>query len=351
MAEFGVRLPAGGPLASPGAMARVARRSEALGYDAVWVHDFIVWTKLQERTHVSCGSVEAIEASGDDPPIFYESITNLAWLAGITERVRLGVAVLCIPYREPIATAKQIANLDLLSHGRLILGVGVGGAKTGNNQDFEILGVPRSDKWARTTEYVNVMKEIWTGERPSFTGQYVSFPPTDINPKPVQKPYPPIWGSGRLDKSMRVTAEVADGWLPSWIPADEYAAKAEELQQMTREAGRDVEMTIGNEVYACIAPTSQEARRKSERTIEVLHHGFGSNPPVELISRASLVGSPAEVLDRVGAFVAAGVSHFELKFIYHDIDDLLQQLQLFQEEVMPALTGREGAIDGAAAIR
>ena len=351
MAEFGVRLPAGGPLASPRAMQRVARRSEDLGYDAVWVHDFLVWTKLQERTHVSCGSVEAIEASGDDPPIFYESITNMAWLAGLTDRIRIGVAVLCIPYREPIATAKQIANIDLLSDGRLILGIGVGGAKTGNNQDFEVLGVPRADKWARTTEYINVMKEIWTKDKPGFDGQYVTFPETDINPKPVQKPFPPLWGSGRMAKSMQVTADVADGWLPSWIPPDEYPAKIDELQQMTRDAGRDVRMTIGDEIYACIAPTSEEAHRKSDRTIAVLHHGFGSNPPVELIARASLVGSPAEINSKIRQFVEAGVEHFELKFVYHTIDDLLDQLQLFREEVMPNFNQHMETRDGAPALR
>ena len=334
MVEFGIRLPAGGPLSSPEAMATIAKTGEDLDYDALWVHDFIVWTRLQDRTHVSTGAVEVVEAAGDAPPIFYESLTNLAYLAGVTSKPKLGVAVLCLPYREPIATAKQIANIDLLSHGRLILGIGVGGAKTGNNKDFEILGVPRADKWDRTKDYFRAMQAIWTQATPSHEGPYVSFPETDINPKPVQKPYPPAWGSGRMAKSMDVTAELATGWLPSWITADEYPQKTDELREMALSKGRAVDWTIGDEIYACIAPTSQEATARSDRTMEVLTKGFGSNPPTEQIRAASLIGSPAQLVDKIGRFVDAGVEHFELKFIYHSIPEYVDELELFRDQVM-----------------
>lgn len=315
-------------------MARAARRAEELGFDAVWVHDFIVWTKVQEQFHVSCGSVEIVKE--EDPPLFYESLTNLAWLAGITNRVKLGVAVLCVPYREPIATAKQIANIDLLSGGRLILGVGPGGAKEGHNKDFEVLRIPRREKWDRTREHLRVMEAIWTQDKPAFDGQWSCFEPTDVNPKPAQKPHPPLWGCGRMDKTLEVTAELCTGWIPSWILPSEYPVLSEKLQQLAHEHGRpDVDWVIADEIHGCIAPTHEAAVDKGRRTLEVFTHGFGSNPEQERIWNSSFVGDPDEVGERFQAFADAGVSDFELKFIYHTIDDLFDQMQLFAERVLP----------------
>src|SRR5690242_7102144 len=105
-ALFGVRLPCAGVLASPEAMVRVAREAESLGYDSVWVHDYLIWTKTLDREHLSCGSREAVEAAGDVPPVFFESLTNLAFIAGATNRIRMGTAILVLPYRNAIVTAK-----------------------------------------------------------------------------------------------------------------------------------------------------------------------------------------------------------------------------------------------------
>jgi len=340
-AEFGIRLPAGGPLASPRALGASAIRAEDLGYDAVWVHDFIVWTKMQDKLHVSCGAVEIVDE--ESPPLFLESLTNLAYLAGITKRVRLGIAVLCLPYRNPIVAAKQIANIDQLSNGRVILGVGPGGAKDGHNRDFEVLDIKRADKWAMTKEYIRVMQTIWTQEKPSFSGTYVSFEPTDINPKPVQKPHPPLWGpghiwkDGRPPRSLDITAELCTGWIPGYITSQEYPSRIEELKDMARLAGRgDVDFVIAFEVPACIAQTNAEADERSRRTLSVLPEGFQAHPSLDRIQAASLIGSPARMRERVGEFIEAGVTHFELKFIYQTVDNLLQQMELFAESVFPA---------------
>jgi len=333
--EFGVRVPAGGPLSSPKHMALAARAGEDLGFDALWVHDFIVWTRLQDKTHVSCGAAELFRE--EDPPLFYESLTNLAWLAGITSTVKLGVAVLCIPYREPVLAAKQITNIDQLSEGRLILGVGPGGAKDGNNRDFEVLGIPRAEKWARTKEYLRVMQEIWTDEKPSFQGgRWVNFEETDINPKPVQKPHPPLWGCGRMEKSMDITAELCTGWIPSFITPEEYPRLADWLRAKAREKGRgDIDFVIGNEIHGCIASTREEAEAKSRKTFGVFTEGFQTSPEIERLMKSSFCGSPGDVVEAFERFVKAGVTDFELKFIYHSIDDLLGQMKLFQEEVAP----------------
>jgi alkanesulfonate monooxygenase SsuD/methylene tetrahydromethanopterin reductase-like flavin-dependent oxidoreductase (luciferase family) len=341
-ADFGIRLPVGGPLANKADITRAAKRTEALGYDAIWVHDFIVWTHKQDQTHVSCGATELVHE--DTTPIFYESLTNLAYLAGITERVNLGVAVLCLPYRNPVVAAKQLANIDLLSDGRLILGVGPGGAKDGHNRDFEVLGIPRRDKWEMTKEYIRVMQEIWTSDKPSFSGRYVNFEPTDLNPKPVQKPHPPLWGPGHIWKdgkppsSLDITAELCTGWIPGFITPEEYPGRIRELKDMARAFGRgDVDFEIGNEIPACIAETDQLAIERSRKTLGVYTEGFQSHPDQERILASAMVGSAARLREKVLAFVEAGVDHFEIKFVYHSVDELIAQLELFAAEVIAAV--------------
>lgn len=337
--EFGVRLPVAGPLAGPAAIREVATRAEALGYDALWVHDFIAWTSFQDRHHVSCGSLEAVErADGDAPPQFFESITNLAFLSGITDRIRLGVAVLCLPFRNPIVAAKQVGCIDVLSEGRLILGIGVGAAKTTHNVDFEILGVSRVDKYERTKDYLRAMRTIWTEERPSYEGPFVRFPETQINPKPVQRPHPPIWVGGGGPKSVEIAAEFGTGWLPPWIPPEAYRERIEDLRRAAVAKGRgDVDFDIATEVYACIARTGEEARRVSARTLGVLPDGFADDATPSAIAAAGLVGSSDEIRDKLERYVAAGVRHYEMKFVYHTIDHLIEQLEQFASEVMPTL--------------
>lgn len=336
-AQFGVRLPVAGPLAGPEAIRTVAQGAERLGYDAVWVHDFIAWTDYQDRHHVSCGSVEAVEAApADYRPAFFESLTNLAFLAGITSRIRLGVAVLCLPFRDPIVAAKQVACIDVLSGGRVILGVGVGAAAVTHNVDFEVLGVPRGDKYVRTRDYFRAMREIWTSEKPAYTGKFVSFPETEIFPKPVQKPFPPVWVGGGGPRSVDIAAQFATGWIPPWIAPAEYPARIQGLRELAREKGRgDVDFTIATEVYVCVAPTDGAAWDKARRTLTVLPQGFAEDATPQAIEASGLVGSPATLRTKLGEYVDAGVTHYEMKFVYRDVPDLLEQLRLFGADVAP----------------
>lgn len=337
-AQFGVRLPVAGPLASVKAVTDVAQGAESMGYDALWVHDFIAWTDYQDRHHVSCGSVEAVEAAGPDyRPAFFESLTSLAFLSGITKTIRLGVAVLCLPFRNPIVTAKQVACIDVLSGGRLILGIGVGAAAVTHNVDFEVLGVPRDDKYIRTRDYFRAMRAIWTKEKPSHSGKFISFPETQIDPKPVQKPFPPVWVGGGGPKSVDIAAQFATGWIPPWIAPGEYPGRIKALEALAREKGRgDVDFTIATEVYVCVAKTHEDAWNKARRTLTVLPHGFAEDATPQAIEASGLVGSPSEVRDKLGQYVAAGVTHYEMKFIYRDVPDLLQQLRLFADDIFPA---------------
>lgn len=333
--EFGVRLPVAGPLASPSAAAEMAVRSEELGYDAVWVHDFIAWTTYQDQHHVSCGSVEALETS-DQPPLFMESLTNLAYLAGVTSSIRLGIAVLCLPYRNPIVAAKQVANIDFLSNGRLILGIGTGAPKSTNNVDFEVLGVERKTKYDVTRDYLRAMMEIWTSDHSSYSGEYISFPETEIFPKPVQTPYPPIWAGGHGPTAVDIVAEFCTGWIPPWIPPEEYPGRIDHIGELAREKGRgDVEFDIATEVYVCLDESSEKALANARKTLEVLPYGFDHTATPEAVAQAGLIGSPDQLNEKIGRYVEAGVNHYEMKLIYHTIDHLAEQLELFSKEVMP----------------
>jgi probable F420-dependent oxidoreductase len=314
-------------------MKTVAQRAEALDYDTVWVSDFIDWNRMQDRYHLSSGSAELVTET--QVPLYHEALTNLAWVAGLTERVRLGVAILCLPYRNPIVAAKQIANVDVLSGGRFLLGVGPGGSKSGHNRNFEVLGVPRSDKYPRMTDYMRAMLAIWTQKVSSYQGEFISFPETEFYPKPVQKPHPPIWGGGWAARSIDFLAEFCTGWVPGWVSAAEYPARIEEIRALARAKGRgDVDFVIGTEIFAAVDRTHERAYELSRRTFAALPLGFQTNPPEEKIRRSSLVGSAEEVREQVERFVKSGVRHFELKFIYHSIGHLLEQMELFRAEVM-----------------
>lgn len=328
--KFGIRLPVAGPLASPDHIRNAAVRAEGLGFASIWVHDFIGWTKEMDRHHVSCGAIELIK--DDTEPVMFETITNLAFLAGITDRITIGSAILCTPYRNPVVQAKQLACIDALSGGRLVVGAGVGALKR-IGLDFEVVGVPRGDKYERSYEYVELMREIWEQPYPNYDGEYVKLPQTEINPKPAQKPLP-IWFAGRGDKAWNIMTRLANGWIPTWVTADGYRDAVPRLREQLAENGRgDEPFTIAKECYAAIAPASEDARRSSRATFETFTKGFTVKTYEEAIASA-LLGSPDEILEQVADYRDAGVEHIEMKFIYHSEEHLAEQMQLFAETVM-----------------
>lgn len=336
MPEYGIRLPVVGPLASRSSVIETARRCERLGYHTVWLQDVICWSDYQNETHISSGSREALDAAGSHPPNFLEALTTLGFLAGVTETVRIGVAVLCLPYRSPIVAAKEIANIDFLSEGRLTLGIGTGAPKVIHNVDFEVLGVLRKTKYERTRDYLRAMITVWTQDEASYDGEFVSFEGAPIYPKPVQEPHPPIWYGGSGPTGVDVTAEFATGWISLWITPDEYPARIEDLKERARAKGRDVEFTVATEIMASIDSSVERARENAAQTLGILPEGYGTQrTDPEKVFQSSLVGSPASIGEQIVAYSEAGVDHFEMKFIYHSILHLNEQLDMFAEEVMP----------------
>jgi len=174
----------------------IARKADELGFDWLTVSEHIVMPQ------------EMVEIMG---PRYPEALSAAAFLAGATKRIRILPYVLVLPYRNPVVLAKQISTLDFLSGGRITLGTAAGHLE----KEFEILKVPFSERGAITDEYILAMKELWTSDSPSFQGRYVQFENIAFEPKPVQKPHPPILIGGNSRPAMRRAAKL-DGWLP-WL--------------------------------------------------------------------------------------------------------------------------------------
>jgi len=193
--KAGVNLINFGPSANPDSLRRWAQMTETLGYHLIMSSDHIATTQ---------------DVAEKYPAPFYEPLTTLGWLAGITERVEIGTTVLILPYRSPLETARAFANIDQLSGGRCILGVGVGWAE----EEFAALQVPFNKRGAMTNDYLAAIRELWTNDIASHDGPYVQFDKVQTAPKPVRKPHPPIWVGGSSDAALRRTVRLADAWHP-----------------------------------------------------------------------------------------------------------------------------------------
>lgn len=193
--KFGVNILNFGPGAEPGVLRRWALTAEQLGYHFVMVSDHVAVTPDVQEHY---------------PAPFYEPFATLAWLAGITQRVELGTTVAILPYRHPLLTARTVANLDQLSGGRFIFGVGAGWAK----QEFEALGVSFNDRGRISDEYLSSIVDSFTKDVSSREGEFASFTDVHTGPRPARSPHPPIWVGGSSDRALRRTVRYGDAWHP-----------------------------------------------------------------------------------------------------------------------------------------
>jgi probable F420-dependent oxidoreductase len=215
----------------------LARAGEDMGYESMWLGEHI-FIPAERREG-------ALWDLGVDLPEEYKHMFDpfLLHMAGaaVTKRLKFGASIVLVPQRHPLITAKEVATLDQLSNGRFIFGVGAGWLK----EEADIMGYPFEKRWPITMEYVRAMKTLWTEEKPSFKGEYISFPPLYCYPKPVQKPYPPILiGAGNPNSKampaiLKRIAEHSDGWLPSFFTPQQLAPHMKRLKELCQEHGRD----------------------------------------------------------------------------------------------------------------
>lgn len=204
--EFGLHLPASSADVKSEDLIRFVRQAEALGFYCITVADHIIVPK-----HISVPYPYTADGKYPGTGYHLETLTTMAFLAGATQRIRFVTSVMIAPYRNPIVTAKMLASLDVLSQGRVIVGLGVGWMK----EEFENLGAPAYEERGRVTdEYIRAFRNLWTQDHPSFSGQYCNFSDIVFLPKPVQKPSIPIWIGGHSKQALRRAGELGDGWHP-----------------------------------------------------------------------------------------------------------------------------------------
>jgi probable F420-dependent oxidoreductase len=309
-----------------------AEKAEHLGFDSVWVHDHIVWGTEQHRGHLSSGSAEALTSA--QLPNFYESLTTLAVIAGRTEKVKLGVAVVILPLRNPVVLAKQAAVLDVLSNGRLLLGVAPGAPRI-TEPEFAAVGVDYHKRGRITDDYLKALQAIWTQPLATHEGEYISFKEAQMFPKPLQKPWPPILiGGGERGLSPRAlkrVLEFGNGWIPAYLTESETEEGIKQLREGVRAAGRGNEkFIVGLELFLGMGSSESEAVAANSAS---LTKNFSS---VEEGAKRSLVGTTKTIVKRLEGYEKTGLDYVELKFIYPTIKDFHQMMETFASEVIPS---------------
>lgn len=282
--EFAIAIPQTYP--DPVRIQQFLRRAEELPFAAAWAIEQVIGTA----------------------PVL-ESVTTLAYAAGVTKRLRLGVAVLIIPQRNPIDLAKSLSSIDVLSGGRLIVGVGLGGS----NRLYPAYGLSPEGRVSRFRENLEIMKQLWTQERVTMPGRFSQLDNIPMQPKPVQKPHPPIWFGGHVEEALRRAVELGDGYIGAGsIPISTFLEDVKKLPPQFPKAKR---------LYLAFG-----------ESLPRLQEWFGAfyHKP-ELADQVAVWGSPQRIADEINRLKQAGVSHILLNPVF----DEEKQMERLAAEVLP----------------
>lgn len=235
--KYGIQLAGGAAVSQRAALKKVAAAAEALDFDSVLIGDHIVIPKKITSPwpydeYVGGKTPYAVYTD----MVWFDPFDTMAFLAAVTERVRLGISVVIVPYRHPFDVARRVATIDVLSGGRFVLGVGVGWLE----DEFRLLGIPFAKRGARTREYVAMMQALWTQDAPRFSGDFVELH-EDVNvlPRPIQKPHPPIWVGGESVPALRRVAAFGNGWHCGLVLPERIPGLLDRIRGLMDEAGRD----------------------------------------------------------------------------------------------------------------
>jgi len=229
--RIGFALPNVGPIGTPTAVSAVAQRAEALGYQSLWTIDRLLWAVKPQTPY-------PVTPDGLLPEPYkhvLDPLDTLTFAAAQTKTVALGTSVLDMPYYNPVTLARRLTTIDVLSNGRLRVGLGLGWSQ----DEMQAANADMKKRGAMANEFLQVLKAIWTTNPAEFHGNFYQLPKSYISQKPVQKPHPPIYLAAFAAPAMQRLAEMADGWNPVAIPPAGMAQMFAGLQQMAKAAGRD----------------------------------------------------------------------------------------------------------------
>ena len=316
------------PFADVEDVVRLGVAAERLGYHSVWGNDHITAPRY-------------VRAAYADPPRFYEPLVTLAYLAAHTKSIRLATGVLVLPMREPVLLAKQIATLDHVSGGRLILGVGVGAYRE------ELLALhpdlEGADRGAVFVESLEALETLLSRRTSSHRGRFFAFSEIELHPKPVQSPLP-IYIGGNHRHQVARAVRYGQGWLPASIPPALLRERVTELKREAETSGRPpASIEIAPQVMVCIARTHEQAIRNFKASPMYRHLNTLNQSTLRDVDVASevvganLVGSPQAIIDKVAEFQEIGATMMAtMTFVSPTVDATLEDIQFFAEEVFPA---------------
>ncbi len=290
------------------AIAQAAKLAEQLGYDSLCFPDHVIMPIRPDIPPVST--------------VWYDNFVLASHLATITENIRFIFNVMVVPYRPPVQLAKMISTLDVVSGGRLTLGIGAGWLKG----EFKTLGIPFEERGAMTDDYLRAMKALWTEQRPQYEGKYTQFSNIAFEPKCVQNPHVPLWIGGSGKGPLRRAVELGDGWTPMVGSLDELKRDAGIIRERLEEKGRDPSTYTFAFGVAFGELDSEIDRARS--------HAADSDQ-----SRKKAPQSPDEIADRINSYREIGFTHINISFGWETPADYMKQAEWFAEKVMPQFKG------------
>ena len=308
--RFNLFVPTIGPLAGAETLVTVARRAEELGYAGIWTGDHVVLPRNVDYSRYLYGNFP-VPTAIETP--FYEPVASIAFLAGATKTIQLGIGVLVVPYRNAVLLGKQLATIDNLAGGRVVLGVGTGWMA----EEFDALGLPPfiyKERGAVTDESLDVFRALWSDGPSSFKGRYYDFDGVGAWPKPATPGGIPIWVGGNSAPAFRRIVRCGSGWLALGLTIDQFREKSTLLDRMLEEAGR---------------PASEVVRAT---TMGVLQIAAGASPGVEA-QTSLLVGDRASLAAQLNSFAEAGVNEMMISFAVASTDELLRQMEDFRNVI------------------
>jgi probable F420-dependent oxidoreductase len=293
--QIGCHLPTQGPVATREALLTFCRKAEEQQIASLWVSDHVVFPRVNTSSYPGGRFPHAPETP------YLEPVAVLAAAAMCTERARIGASVFILGHRHPIVMAKMLTTIDALSNGRLICGFGVGWWA----EEFAALGIPFHTRGRQGDEMLRVFKELWTSDNPQFDGEFYRFSNIGFAPKPVQKPYPPLWIGGSSPGAFRRVVTLGDGWHATSQSPEQLQSSLERLEQAAEQAGRPFD-------------TIALSLRLPLRTDAVQ-------------------GSRQAIIDQYCAYKALGLTHLAVDFRRDSLAQMLETLDLMVTEIRPAV--------------